>query len=176
MLSSITSQNNFLNPGAASPDLSFPEGAASDLPTWDKVNFQTLSSFERVSDQYQDWGLQFEGAIALTPSNPSFLSESDKVVLMPATGRKMIKIHLRRSIHHITIGVRGVGIVNFMALGKNGHCLTRCSLDGQQSSLTDNNTPAHLPQKQFDLAAQQLAVLILKSDAPFIIESLFITF
>ena len=89
MLSSITSQNNFLNPGAASPDLSFPEGAASDLPTWDKVNFQTLSSFERVSDQYQDWGLQFEGAIALTPSNPSFLSESDKVVLMPATERKM---------------------------------------------------------------------------------------
>ena len=175
MLSSITSQNNFLNSGVSSPNLSFTEGASSDLPAWDKVNFQYLSSFEVVTDQYQEWGLQFEGAIALTPSNPSFSSESGAVVLMPEAGRKMVKIHLHRAIHHLTIGVRGAGIVNFIALGENGHCLTRCSIDGPRS-LTGKHTPTHLPQQQFDIAAQRLTVLIVESDAPFIIESVSFNF
>ena len=176
MLSSITPQNDFLNPGASSPELSFPERASSGLPAWDKVNFQTLSSFEVVTDQYQNWGLQFEGAIALTPSNPSFLSESGAVVLMPEAGRKMLKIHLRRPIRHLTIGVRGAGVVNFIALGENGHCLNRCSIEGPQDNLTDKNSPAYLPQRRFDLAAQRLSVLILESEAPFIVESVFFTF
>ena len=175
MLSSITPQNDFLNPGAASSEQPFSERMASDLPAWDKVNFQTLSSFEVVTDQYQNWGLLFEGAIALTPSNPSFLSESGNVVLMPEAGRKMLKIHLHRPIRHLTIGVRGAGVINFIALGENGHCLTRCSIEGSQNDLSGENAPNYLPQRRFDLAAHRLNVLILESDAPFIIESVFFT-
>ncbi|MDJ0702216.1 MAG: hypothetical protein QNJ46_02955 [Leptolyngbyaceae cyanobacterium MO_188.B28] len=174
MLSSITPQNDFLNPGASSPERSFAERASSELPAWDKVNFQTLSSFEVVTDQYQNWGLQFEGAIALTPSNPSFLSESGAVVLMPEAGRKMIKIHLQRPLDHLTIAVRGAGVVNFIALGEEGQCLTRSSLEGPQANLTENKSCA-LPQRRFDLDAQGLSVLIMESESPFTVESVFFT-
>ena len=175
MLPSITSHNEFLNPGSSMPNFSFPEGASSALPAWDKVNFQTLSIFEVVADQYQDWGLKFEGAIALTPSNPSFSSEADKVVLMPTAGRKMVKVHLQQATRHIKISVRGAGIVNCAGLGSNGHCITRLSTDEPPSNLTADNAPALLPQQQFDLATQQLTALILESDSPFIIESICLT-
>lgn len=175
MLPSITPQNDFLHPGSSTPELSFPEGAASSLPAWDRVNFQDLTHFEMVVDQYQDRGLTFEGAIALIPSNPSFMSATGTVVLMPAAGRKMIKVYLQQPICHITIGVRGAGIVNCVALDVNGHCITRCSTDGPKANPTDHKAPTLFPQQEFNLTAQQLAVLILESDTPFIIENIFFT-
>ncbi|HEY9764321.1 MAG TPA: hypothetical protein V6D07_17470 [Trichocoleus sp.] len=129
--------------------------------------FHKLSPFETVRDQYADWGVQFEGAIALFPSNPSFYSRVPRLVLMPTTERRSITLTLKKPLSRIVFCVRGYYDIRLSALDSTGHCITHCKTFRYRYGERHK-----APLEQLTVDGRNIASLILESSAPFILESL----
>lgn len=60
-----------------------------------RLDMQDLQQFEILEHQYEKWGVSFQNAIALQPSNPAFPTRAGKMVVMgaPRAGWIEAKFH-----------------------------------------------------------------------------------
>ncbi len=136
------------------------------------LDFEDLQPFEQVKDQYGDLGIQFEGAIALQPSNPAFLPCSGSLVLMPTARRSGILIHCHGAIRYIGAAVRCYHSVVLTALDEMGNIQSQTST-APMSFMSDVHLPeAPLPRQRLELRGSYNRVLF-HSSAPFTLDDLF---
>lgn len=129
--------------------------------------FHRLAPFEQVQGQFADWGVWFEGTIALFPSNPNFFNPSPQLVLMPSARRRSMTITLQQPRPQLTLQVRGYRDIRLSALDRSGHCITHCQTRGSYTP-----EPHKAPLEILTIAGHRTHHVILESSSPFVLESL----
>lgn len=151
---------------AAGDCLTSPKVAALQVPDR-SLPLQSLKPFELVKEQFVPWGIEFEDAIALYPSNPAFIEEKTRLVLMPVASSSAIKIKLRQPYCSVTMRLRGYHDIRLATLNRDGHC-TLCG-----KTFCSRYSPVDkAPLEVFCLDLRRVQTIVLKSSAPFILEAI----
>jgi hypothetical protein len=67
-----------------------------------RLDMEDLEAFEVLTHQYEDWGITFENAIALQPSNPAFPSRAGKMVVIGAPQSGWIEARFRQPVSYVS--------------------------------------------------------------------------
>jgi hypothetical protein len=106
-----------------------PKSESISTQVCDRLDLKTLEPFERVEDQFQQWGILFKNAIALQPSNSAYPPRSSQMLLMGAPRNGWMEIVFKRPIRffncHVTSSRR----------------LVLCAYDSQNRLLTSEELP-----------------------------------
>lgn len=136
-----------------------------------KIDFKELKLFEQVKSQYKDLGVQFDGAIAISPSNPAFFPFSGSLVVMPVADDLAITVHLDQPMQKIGALVIGARQVRLIAFDRHSNVLAHHSLTFhpvQSSQLIEV-----FPQQKLEITATDIARVVFSSDAPFVMSSFY---
>jgi hypothetical protein len=150
------------------PDLAQPLQAG-----FVELDFENLSAFEQVRDQYLGLGIKFEGAIALQPSNPAFSPHSGSVVLMPMKNGLSLNAYLYRSFQTIGAYVTGTRQVRLKAFTQDGKVIAQSATGARQYIHEQRDTVDLLPQHKLELSSDGIARVEFASDAPFTLDDFF---
>lgn len=138
-------------------------------PSLVRLDFQDLKAFERVTEQYQHLGVQFEQAIALSPSNPAFQPRTGSMAVMPPSHHKSITVSFFRSIAKVGAYVSNVIPVTLTAYDEDGN-----SLGSASSQPCSSPQPGvALDRQLLELEIEAIAYVTFHSDGPFILNDLF---
>jgi hypothetical protein len=74
-----------------------PDGS----PSLHHIQFDRLAAFEVLVDQYEDMGVQFEGAIAIYPSNSSFPMPTGRPVIISVNNQANVVIRFNQPVQWI---------------------------------------------------------------------------
>lgn len=77
-----------VNADSTPSEFACPEGKDNQV----YLDLESLQGFEVVSDQFQQWGIQFRNAIALQPSNPAYPPKSGSMVLIAGPKRGWMEV------------------------------------------------------------------------------------
>ncbi len=66
-----------------------------------QLELESLNCFEIVESQFLAWGITFRNAIALQPSNPAFVTQPEKIVLMSAPESGFLEISFQHPLRSI---------------------------------------------------------------------------
>ncbi|NJL35528.1 MAG: hypothetical protein HC899_01360 [Leptolyngbyaceae cyanobacterium SM1_4_3] len=138
-----------------------------------ELDFEDLSAFEQVRDQYSGLGIKFAGAIALQPSNPAFLPRSGSVVLMPMTNGLSLSAYLYRTAQTVGAFVTGTKQVRLTAFNREGKVIAQSDTGARQYVQEQRQTVDPLPQRKLELTAGGIARVEFASDAPFTMDDFF---
>ena len=138
-----------------------------------ELNFEDLSAFEQVRDQYSDLGIKFDKAIALQPSNPAFPPRSGAVVLMPMNHGLSLSVYLYRSIQAIGAFVTGTRQVRLTAFDCNGQVVAQSDTGVRRYVHEQRETVDPLPRHKLELSAKAIARVEFASDSPFTLDDFF---
>lgn len=154
--------------------------AASDTPLahcpqWQldcliHLNFSELQAFTMVREQYQQWGIEFEGAIALQPSNPAFIDSKQPIGLMPTLERTPLTIYFHHPRQVVSARLTGVQQVSIRAFDTAGRLVSEQCL-GQFAYLCGcaSGKPSN---HEMQLQAAEIARIEILSEAPFLLRNL----
>ena len=92
-----------------------------------ELSFDQLKLFEPVMGQYKHLGVEFQGAIALQPSNPEFLPQSGTVVLIPQGNKMLISTSFKQPVALVRTLVCGSGSIVLTSYDADGNILDRTS-------------------------------------------------
>ncbi|MFB2878019.1 hypothetical protein [Floridanema aerugineum] len=92
-----------------------------------ELSFDQLKLFEPVMAQYKHLGVEFQGAIALKPSNPEFFPLSDGVVLMPQGNKMLITTFFKNPVALVRALVCGSGSIVLTTYDSDDNLLDRVS-------------------------------------------------
>lgn len=167
--SSITEFSHWFSCEQAGTDHS-PKGTHQQaIPSLVQLDFQDLKAFERVTDQYQHLGVEFEQAIALSPSNPAFQPRTGSMAVMPPSHHKSITVSFLRPIAKVGAYVSNVIPVTLTAYDEDGN-----SLGSASSHPCPFPEPGvALPQQLLELEIEGIAYVTFYCDAPFILNDFF---
>jgi hypothetical protein len=131
------------------------------------LSFDKLNLFEPVMGQYKHLGVEFQGAIALKPSNPEFFPQSGNVVIMPQGNKMLIAAHFRNPVASICALVCGSGSIVLTTYDCNGNLLDRTSKPADLSPIVPSATATK--QRSMWLKSKQrgIARVELHSCTPF---------
>ncbi len=137
------------------------------------INFSDLQPFERVQSQYQAWGIEFDGAIALQPSNSAFQLSQASVGLMPSCDRIPLRIYLQQPHHWMSACLIGAKRITVRAFDASQRLIHEQSF-GQSHYLQHRiaASSAVVISHMMQLQASTIARIEISSDAPFILENL----
>jgi len=139
-----------------------------------QLDFEDLAEFERVENQYFCLGVQFDGAIAIRPSNPIFMPSSGCLVLMPSTFQAGIRAQFCRAVAVVQALVTGTKPVTLTALDSQGTVLDRVSIGSYRYVWeTAQGELIPLPQQPLELKIPGIASVLFESDAPFTLDNFF---
>lgn len=83
-----------------------PQGVELSLPprvpTYIRLNFEELNCFQVVDRQFERYGVIFDNAIALSPSNPAFPTHKSRIVLMGAPKSGSLEVTFTQPVSFIT--------------------------------------------------------------------------
>jgi hypothetical protein len=136
------------------------------------LSFEMLNPFEAVRDQFRDYGVQFEQAIALAPTNPAFAQHSNALALMPTAGHSSLKLHFKHSIERVSASVIGVRHISLVALDENNEVVARQSVYVGRSLCHHEDLVEPLPCLTLDVTGDRIRQVVLLSDAPFVVNDL----
>jgi len=105
-----------------------------------ELSFDQLKLFEPVIAQYKHLGVEFQGAIALKPSNPEFFPQSGGVVLMPQGNKMFITTNFKHPAASVRALVCGSGLVVLTTYDSNGNLLERISKPADIPSTVSSTT------------------------------------
>jgi hypothetical protein len=142
------------------------------IPTATRLIFDTLQPFEFVRDQYRDYGIQFDQAIALAPTNPAFAHHANSLVLMPTAGHTSLLMRFAAGISHIRTSVIGVRQISLVALDAQGQVLARHVAHGKRSLHRHRDLVTPLPCLTLTASGHRIYQVALLSDAPFVVNDL----
>ncbi|MBF2075152.1 MAG: hypothetical protein IGS50_15525 [Synechococcales cyanobacterium C42_A2020_086] len=154
--------------------LEHPGSAGSDPPLHldqkIQLNFRDLHRFEPVHNQYQRWGVRFEGAIALQPSNPAFAA-ADTPSVMPMSPRSLMTIHFQQPQQYIGGILTGAQPIKLWLYGPQEQLLVQQQIGCM--SYVYPVAPQAFPKHQFHCSAANIVRVELSSDAPFLLHHFF---
>ncbi|MBW4519493.1 MAG: hypothetical protein KME16_07300 [Scytolyngbya sp. HA4215-MV1] len=134
-----------------------------------QLNFQNLSAFERITDQYANQGIKFDGAIALEPSNPLFQTGIGKLVLMPISNQACFSAQFNGDLRQVDVFVSSARPVCLTAYDAEGNLIDQISSDWQQIFSEEGEMRNPLPIQKLELRTANIAKIVLQSYAPFIV-------
>lgn len=134
------------------------------------LDFCHLRSFTIVRDQYQIWGIQFSGAIALQPSNAAFANQEQSVGLMPLMDRAPLTIQFEQPRQLVKADLVGAKQIIVRVFNQANQCVGEQYL-GQPSFLASSGSdaPAH---HEAQLWAAEITRMEIGSEAPFLMHRL----
>jgi hypothetical protein len=130
-------------------------------------DFQELTAFERVLEQYARFGVHFEGAIALEPSNPLFQSNAGTLILMPVVVQSGIAVRFEVPMQRVGAFVCSVRPVLVTAFDSDGNTIEQNSTSWDQVYNDEGTLRFPLPQQQLEIQAPDIAKVVFHSYAPF---------
>ena len=167
--SSITEFSHWFSSEQAGTGHSLNSTPGQATPSLVQLDFQDLKAFERVTDQYQHLGVQFEQTIALSPSNPAFQPRTGSMAVMPPSHHKSITVSFLRSIAKVGAYVSNVIAVTLTAYDEDGN-----SLGSASSQPCSSPKPGVALERQLlALEIEGVAYVTFHCDAPFILNDLF---
>ena len=137
-----------------------------------QLNFQNLSAFERVTDQYANQGVRFDGAIALEPSNPLFQTRVGKLVLMPISNQACFSAQFHGDLRQVDVFVSSARPVCLNAYDAAGNLIDQVSSDWKQIFSEEGEMRNPLPIQKLELRVPNIVRIVLQSYAPFIVTGL----
>lgn len=148
---------------------------APRIPTCTKtirLDFQDLSGFERVTEQYSHLGVHFSDAIALEPSNPAFVAKTGNLVLMPLGYEMILSASFDSPTFWMGAYVCGAGSVILTAFDQTGKILA------QVSTTPSSGVAAIQPKgtgigQQLELNRAGIAKVMFHSSEPFILKDFY---
>lgn len=125
---------------------------------------ERLSPYEKVTDQFQDYGLLLQNAVAIHPSNPSFIYQPDQLYLLPLGNQCQLRLLFQRRFTRITLILQGYRDLRVEALDQAGHSL-KAAVQPLQRQAHPHQAPAHQVRLQNPRARQ----LIISSGSAFLV-------
>ncbi|USR89808.1 hypothetical protein NEA10_13145 [Phormidium yuhuli AB48] len=114
------------------------EGRVQEFPPSVRLDFEGLTRFEVVSDQYKRWGVEFDNAIAVSPSNPAYPTHSGEMVLMAAPKSGFLELTFDRPVQFVAGYVTSSRFTAMSAYNDGGQTITRAELPG--ANLANSNS------------------------------------
>jgi hypothetical protein len=137
-----------------------------------RLNFQTLSAFERVTEQYSHLGVRFSNAIAIEPSNPAFLSKTGCFVLMPLGQETILNASFDSPRSWVGAYVCGAGSVILTAFDQKGKILAQVTTAASPSVAPSQGRGSCMGQ-HLELNRCGIAKVMLHSSEPFILQDFY---
>jgi hypothetical protein len=134
------------------------------------LNFCQLKSFTLVRDQYQPWGIQFSGAIALQPSNFAFTNQEQPIGLMPMLDRAPLVIQFEQPRQLVKIDLVGAKQIIVRVFNRTNQCVGEQHL-GQPSFLASGHSDAPV-HYEAQLWATEITRVEMVSEAAFLMHRL----
>ncbi|MBD1937453.1 hypothetical protein [Microcoleus sp. FACHB-68] len=138
-----------------------------------QLDFENITAFEGLSDQYSCLGVWFSGAIALQPSNPAFAAHSGSQVLMPVASLTGITVRFPCTINTAGAFVMGSKPVVVTAFDANNDPIEKISTAVTYSISPSAEQLIALPYNRLEVKGSNIVKLVFFSAAPFILDDLF---
>lgn len=138
-----------------------------------ELDFDNLSGFELVSNQYEHLGVRFSEAIALQPSHPAFPYRQGSFVLMPLGERTEIIAYFHRSICHAGAFVVCPKPVRLIAFDASDEPIARISTKQIQVSQGAAEIPEVLPRQKLEIQHPNIAKVLFGASTPFTLDDFF---
>lgn len=136
-----------------------------------QLNFSNLQPFERVQSQYQTWGIAFDGAIALQPSNTAFQILPSSMGLMPSCDRRPLSISFQQTRHWVSACLIGARRITVQAFNTNNQLVAEQHFG--QTQYLQSPFALSSPVIQYDIKlAGAIDRIQISSDAPFMLQNL----
>lgn len=103
---------------------------AVGLSTCVRLDLENLACFERVDRQFEEWGVVFENAIALRPSNPAYPPYSGVTVLMSAPKNGYLEAMFLRPATFVSGFVTSSRRTVLTAFDSNNQAIARIETNG----------------------------------------------
>ncbi|MBO9999380.1 MAG: hypothetical protein J7641_10310 [Cyanobacteria bacterium SID2] len=112
-----------------------------EFPDCVRLDFEDLERFEVVRDQFLRWGIEFDNAIAVCPSNPAYPTHSGEILLMGAPQGGFLEMKFTRAVEFVSAFVTSCRIVAMSAYNDLGQTLTRAELPSANLAGSDSAIP-----------------------------------
>ena len=137
-----------------------------------RLNFQALTAFERVTEQYRHLGVRFSDAIALEPSNPAFMPKTGSFVIMPLGQEMILNASFESPTDWVGAYVCGAGSVILTAFDQTGKILAHVTKQAS-SSVAPSQTKGSCSWQQLELNRCGIAKVMFHSSEPFILKDFY---
>ncbi len=107
--------------------------------------FDRLHCFEDVADRFADLGLHFSNAIALVPSNPSYPTAKNALVIVSAPRNGALEIQFDRPISTLTAYVTSSRPMTMSAKNKDAAIIARSRIPSGNLCGSNSDIPANHP-------------------------------
>jgi len=126
---------------------------SSQLPACIRLNLEGLQCFEVVEEQFKQWGVIFQNAIALQPSNPAFPACTGTTVLMGAPQNGLIEATFLQPVRFVSAAVTSSRETVLSAYDGEGNLLSESKLVGENLAGSDSPNP---PNYQLSLRSANI--------------------
>lgn len=134
------------------------------------LDFAELPSYTVVRDQYQTWGIRFEGAIALQPSNPAFFDPEHPTGLVPTTDRMPLRIHFQQPRQVMSVCLTGTQQITIRAFDAADRLVNEQQV-GRPCYLQRH--PSMQPDRyQIQIQATEISRIEISSEASYLLHSM----
>jgi hypothetical protein len=135
-----------------------------------ELPFAELSPHELITDQFEVYGVSVQGAIAVTPSNPSFIEQTARLALMPLGQQAQMRLLLHQRFTTIGVHLRGYRDFRIDALDHDGHSLTAVIVHRHRQE------PQHkAPDETITVDAAKVAQLVISSSTSFVLAKMVVS-
>lgn len=118
-----------------------------------RLDLEDLRCFEKVEHQYQDLGVTFSNAIAISPSNPAFPSYSGSIVLFGSPRDGWLEAKFEFPVQFVSGFVTGSRRTVLIAFDANGKPIAQTEVP--DTNLANSNTEVP-PNLQLSLKASNI--------------------
>lgn len=122
-----------------------------------RLALEKLQGFEQVEDQFQHWGIKFNNAIAIQPSNPRFGIEPGVTVLMGAPKGGIVEVTFTHPVRKVLARVTSPRHTVMSAFDHNGELLNQDHMTVIKSSDSiSSSSSSILPNAQLSVKAKNI--------------------
>ena len=155
-------------PSASFPTVPIFAAQQPAKPNWRLLPIGYLSNFEYITGQFAAFGLKFEDAIALRPSNPRFLHAVGPRVLMSASRRRTLQVNVLKPIPSMHLWLMGSEEISVSTLDAQGNC----TAVAETSKMFSFDADDPYVEQSVTLDTRATKTLLIDSKAPFVITRL----
>lgn len=136
-----------------------------------QLDFQDLTAFECVTEQYRHLGVHFSDAIALEPSNPAFLPKIGTCALMPLGQETILTASFDQPTSWVGSYVCGAGSVILTAFDQTGKILAQVTTTA--GSIAPGQKVSSCIEQPLELNRAGIAKVMFHSSQPFILKDFY---
>ncbi|NJO39658.1 MAG: hypothetical protein HC769_19975 [Cyanobacteria bacterium CRU_2_1] len=137
------------------------------------LDFSDLTPYEIIRDQYQQWGIQFEGAIALYPTNPAFITSPNTLIVLPTSHQPVISVHFHHSKQIAGAVITAAHEVKLSVFNQDHQLLAEQKAGIPHYLQSYSGAIKPLPQHHLELIAEHIIKAEFSSHSPFILHNFF---